>query len=169
MVTEKITVSNDEVEKAYERYKGIFQLPEEVRAREIKVSTEQEAKSILMGLLQGTDFATLALEKSISPSAKQGGDLGVIKPGDDVGFPRLREMVFTLNEGEISGVMKGPDGYYIIKVDKKKFPKQQTLAEVYDEINQGLLMRKQQEAIEKLVGELKKTAKINVNEELLKE
>ena len=58
--TEKTDVTPKEVEDAYNTYKDQLKEPEERNIREIVVTSEQAAKDILVQLLQGGDFATLA-------------------------------------------------------------------------------------------------------------
>ncbi|MFA7632114.1 MAG: peptidylprolyl isomerase [Thiohalomonadaceae bacterium] len=67
-------ISEDEIKKEYE-----LQLPkmqqQEYKARHILVKTEEEANNLLTALARGADFSTLANEKSLDTSAKD-GDLG---------------------------------------------------------------------------------------------
>jgi len=118
----------------------------------------------LIQLLQGGDFATLAKEKSRSASSKQGGDLGFISKGKK--FAQFDEVAFsdTLDVGRISNIFKGPDGYYIIKLEAKKGGKQKSLSELWDDIKRGLTFLKQQQRIEELIGKLSRDAKIEIYE-----
>jgi parvulin-like peptidyl-prolyl isomerase len=162
---EKIDVSSAEVEDYYNTYKEQLKEPEERQIREIVVSTEAEAKDILIQLLQGADFATLAKERSKSASAKDGGDLGFISKGkkfaqfDNVGFSD------TLEVGKTSNIFKGSDGsYYILKLEGKRGGKQKSLSEMWDDIKRGLTFLKQQQRIETLITNLSKDAKLEIYE-----
>jgi len=161
---DKIEVSSSEIEEYYNTYKEQLKDPEERQVREIMVPTEQEAKDILILLLQGGDFATLAQERSKAPSAKDSGDLGYIKKGtksaqfDNVAFSD------TIDTGKISSIFKGTDGYYIIKVEGKRGGKQKSLSELWDDIKRGLTFLKQQQKIEGLIGNLSKEAKLEIYE-----
>lgn len=157
----KIDVSSKEVEEYYNTYKEQLRDPEERQIREIMVSTEQEAKEILILLLQGSDFATLAKERSKAPSAKDGGDLGYIKKGkksaqfDTVAFGD------SLDVGKTSNIFKGADGnYYLIKLEGKRGGKQKSLAELFDDIKKGLTFIKQQQRIEAVIADASKNAKL---------
>jgi parvulin-like peptidyl-prolyl isomerase len=125
--------------------------------------TEQEAKDILVQLIQGADFATLAKERSKAPSAKDGGDV-VVQRGKK--FPQFDSIVFSdaLDVGKISSVFKGPDGYYIVKLEAKKGGRQKSLSELYDDIKRGLTFLKQQERINDLIGKLSSQAKLEFYE-----
>lgn len=161
---EKIEVTSKEIEDYYNTYKEQLKEPEERRMREIVVSTEQEAKDILIQLLQGVDFATLARERSKSASAKDGGDLGLIQRGKK--FSQFDSVAFsdTLEVGKISNIFKGPEGYYILKLEAKSGGKQKSLSDMWDDIKRGLTFLKQQQKIEDLIGKLSREAKLEFYE-----
>jgi peptidyl-prolyl cis-trans isomerase C len=165
---EKVEVSSKEIEDYYNMYKEEFKEAEERQLREIVVPTEQEAKEILILLLQGQDFATLAKERSKAPSAKDGGDLGFITKGKK--FPQFDTVAFseTLEVGKISNIFKGPDGYYILKLEAKRGGKQKSLSEMWDDIKRGLTFLKQQKRIEDLISKLSTQAKIETYESEIK-
>ncbi|MGO8787198.1 MAG: FG-GAP-like repeat-containing protein [Terriglobia bacterium] len=84
--------------------------------RIIVVETLSGAQQIVDRLKKGEDFAALAVEKSIDPSADQGGFLGTIDP---TGLrPELREALNGIGPGEFSGVVRIPAGYAILKRDQ---------------------------------------------------
>lgn len=161
---EKIDVTSKEIEDYYNNYKGELKEPEERHLREIVVSTEPEARDILIQLLQGADFANLAKERSKSPSAKDGGDLGFISKGTK--FIQFDPVAFsdTLEAGNVSNIFKGPEGYYIIKLEAKRGGKQKSLTEMWDDIKRGLTFVKQQQRIEELIGKLSREAKLEIYE-----
>jgi len=160
----KVEVSSKDVEEAYNTYKEQLKEPEERQIREIVVSSEQDAKDVLVQLLQGADFATLAKEKSRSSSSKDGGDIGFIPKGKK--FAQFDAVAFsdTLDVGKTSNIFKGPDGYYVIKLEAKRGGKQKPLSELYDDIKRTLTFLKQREKLDELVNKVSKTAKIEVNE-----
>ena len=84
-----------------------------MRAFQIFVKTEAEAKEIKELLNSGQDFAELAKTRSKGPNAEKGGDLGVIQKGDLL--PELDNAIRKLKPGEISDVIKTDVGYHIIK------------------------------------------------------
>jgi parvulin-like peptidyl-prolyl isomerase len=165
---DKVEVSSKEIEEAYNTYKEQFKEAEERQIREIMVPTEAEAKDILIQLLQGADFATLAKERSKAVSAKDGGDLGFITKGKK--FSQFDNVAFsdTLEVGRYSNIFKGPDGYYIIKLEAKRGGKQKTLNEMWDDIKAGLTYLKQKERIDDLVNKLKNEAKLEFYETEIK-
>lgn len=163
-VSQKVDVSSKEIEDYYNTYKEQLKEPEERQVREIVSSSEQEARDILIQLLQGGDFATLARTNSKSSSAKDGGDLGFVKLGGK--SPQFDSVVFSdsLEVGKISSIFKTPDGYSIIKLEGKRGGKQKPLSEMWDDIKKGLVFLKQQQAIEETIGKLSRDAKIDIYE-----
>lgn len=151
---DKISVTSKEIEDYYNNYKEQLRTPEERQIREIVVNTEQEARDILIQLLQGSDFATLAKERSKSASAKNGGDVGFIERGKK--FAQYDDEAFSANldVGKMSTIFKGPDGYYIIKLEAQRGGKQKPLSELWDDLKRGLTFLKQQDSIQALYEKL---------------
>ncbi len=168
--SEKIEVTNKEIEDYYnEARKGgrtlFYQIttPEEKKVSEIALSTESEAREVLIQLLQGGDFASLAKERSKAASKKNGGDLGFIMPGSK--SKEFDAAVAVLDAGKISSIFKGSDGYYyIVKVEEKRGGKEKSLSEMRESIKGELLYIKQQQKLDDLIGQLSKNAKIEIHE-----
>ena len=163
-ITKSITVTSKEVEDYYNTYKEQLKEPEERQISEIVTGSEQDARDILIQLLQGADFATLAKSNSKSVSAKDGGNLGFIQKGKKSAQFDAAAFSDSLDPGKISSIFKTPDGYSIVKLEAKRGGKQKPLSEMWDDINRGLVFLRQQQAIEELIGKLSREAKIEVSE-----
>lgn len=167
-----LTATSSEVEEFYKLYyKDQYQQAEERRIREIVVDSEQEAKDILIELLRGTDFATIASQRSKAASSANGGDLGVIKKGQRGNdFAAFDEVAFSrsLAAGQISNIFKVKDKYYILKVEAIKEGQAKPLSEVWDEINKNILFLKQQQKLQELAGNLLKKNKVIIYENKIK-
>lgn len=166
--TENIEVASAEIEDYYNQYKEQLKEPEERRIREIVLSAEGDAKDALIELLKGADFAALAQTKSVSASAKNGGDLGYIKKG--IKSPQFDDVAFstTLEAGRTSNYFKGTEGYYILKLEAKREGKVKSLSDLWDDIKNGLKFLKQQKKVEDLISKLSADAKIEVIENAVK-
>ena len=166
--TESIDVTSTEIEDYYNQYRDQLKEPEERSIREIVVSGESEAKDILIELLRGADFAALAQSRSIAPSKNDGGDLGYIKKG--LKSPQFDEVAFSfsLDVGKTSNYFKGPEGYYILKLEAKREGKVKTLSDLWDDIKNGLKFLKQQKKVEELISTLSAKAKIEVIDSAVK-
>lgn len=83
-------------------------------AMHILFKTETDANEVLKKIISGGDFYELAVQFSTDPGAKKNkGDLGLFEKGDLV--KEFEDAVLKLNPGQISGVVKTPLGYHIIK------------------------------------------------------
>jgi parvulin-like peptidyl-prolyl isomerase len=84
-----------------------------IRCAHILVSKESSAKEILEKLSKGESFAKLAEQYSTDSSRKRGGDLGEFGRGMMV--REFEKAAFSLQKGQISGIVKTQFGYHIIK------------------------------------------------------
>ncbi len=125
-VMSNIQVSDEELEAAYEA---------NIKARHILVDTEEEAQEIKALLKGGSDFADLAKERSICPSAPEGGELGIF--GRGVMVPEFEDAAFSLKEGEISDIVQTQFGYHII--EREALP---PLEEMEDSLKMDIINQK---------------------------
>jgi len=88
--------------------------PSTVNLRIIVVASATDADHIVRRLKGGEDFATLAREASIDPTASDGGSMGAVDPA--ALRSELRDAVKGLAAGQISNVVRLPSGYAILKV-----------------------------------------------------
>ncbi|MCS7285945.1 MAG: peptidylprolyl isomerase [Anaerolineae bacterium] len=93
------------------------QTMEQVRARHILLTSEEEAERILKRIKNGEDFASLARQYSQDEFTREsGGDLGFFPRGLSGLPPELEQVAFSLAPGQVSGVVKSYYGYHIIQV-----------------------------------------------------
>ena len=115
-----------------------------------------KALEIRQKILQGADFAALALAESDDPiSRSKGGELGFLKPGQMV--PSFDDAAFALPTGQISQPVKTPFGYHLIKVEARKPTR--TFEQVRPEIERTLGI----EASRKFVEDLKAKTKVVID------
>jgi len=162
-----IHVSDQEVMDYYTKNKDEFKRPQMVRARQIVVATEEEAKSIRSRLLKREDFAEMARLYSLSPDAEQGGDLGTFAKGQ---MPEeFDKIVFRYRVGSISKVVQSPYGFHIFKVEKRMPPRTLPLEDVQVEIRKSIFQARQETFFQEWLNSLKKQAKITIYPENLKD
>jgi hypothetical protein len=87
---------------------------DEVTLQIIVVDSPEEANRILARLKLGADFAALAREKSLDPSAADGGYLGVVEL--TTLRSELQVALQGIKPGQITGVVNIPTGDAILKV-----------------------------------------------------
>ncbi|NOY87052.1 MAG: hypothetical protein GXP52_07095 [Deltaproteobacteria bacterium] len=162
-----IHVSDDDIKEYYDSHKKDFKLPLMVRARQIVVATEGEAKSLRARLLRGEDFATLAEQFSLSPDAKQGGDLGIFAKGQ---MPEeFDKVVFRYRVGTISRVVHSPYGFHIFKVEDRIPPHTLPLKDAAEEIRKDIFQSRQESFFHEWLDSLKKDAQITIYPDNLEE
>lgn len=165
-ILDKINVNDVEVLVYYEQNKDSFTEKEQFHLYNILLETEEEAQDVLEQLKAGKDFSEIAIEKSTGPSAAQGGDLGYLSRGSII--PEIEDVVFALELGKLSEIIKTDFGFHILKITEKKPETVKALEEVKEDIIQTLLPDKQKDAFENLLEELKDKAEIEINEDALK-
>lgn len=129
------------LEKIQQRYQErLKSMPpeEEVHARHILVSTEDEAKAIIADLKKGTAFDKLAKEKSTDKaSGAEGGDLGWFKKSDMV--KEFADAAFDLKKGQTSETpTKTQFGYHVISIDDRRTAPPPALEELSEQIREEL-------------------------------
>lgn len=168
-ITTDVRIDDTELRKYYETHKEEFKRPQEINTRHILLRTEEEARQIQERLMRGEDFVELAKKYSIDPAAKvTGGELGYHPRGSLV--PEYEEEAFKLKKvGQISGIVKSRFGYHLIRLEGIKPPSYASFDEVKELIRQRMIQEKQGEILQNYIEDLKKKAKIKINEDLLKE
>jgi peptidyl-prolyl cis-trans isomerase C len=167
-----IDISETDKKAEYARNKERLAVPEHARASHILIKVpatagrkdKSKARKKIEGLrkkaLTGEDFAKLAKENSEDSSGSNGGDLGYFKKGDMV--KPFEDAAFSMENGEISDVVETQFGYHIIKLTDKKPAHTLTYDEVERDIKNFLLKRRQREALNNLVNELREKADIEI-------
>jgi peptidyl-prolyl cis-trans isomerase C len=148
-------VTDEQLQKQYETFKASMGT-NEYKVRHILVDKEDDAKAIIAELNKGGDFAKLAKEKSKDPGSKDnGGDLDwgpsarYVKPFADA--------VTSMQKGQTTQVpVKTDFGYHVIRLDDVRPLQVPPFAEMKEQFKQ----RAQQQAIQKLVADLRSKAKV---------
>jgi len=83
-------------------------------ARHILVKTKEESEKLKQRLDNGEDFDKLAKKYSVCPSAKKGGDLGEVKPGQMV--KSIDNVIFKKPINKVHGPVKSKFGYHLVVV-----------------------------------------------------
>lgn len=164
-VVPQISVTEEEVRKAYEDNKSLFSV-ETVAVYHILVKTQAEAEALRKQLESGKDFAELAKAHSEDAGSKEkGGDLGTISRGQTE--TEFEEEAFRLKEGEISPVVKTQYGYHILKGGPHGSGVK-PLADVKEQIRQAMVQIRQQETFQQFLADAEKQAKVELYEDRLR-
>jgi parvulin-like peptidyl-prolyl isomerase len=156
----------DEIKQYYDAHKGEYTTPRMLRFRQILTRTEKEARDLLERIQQGEDMGELARDHSIAPEADQDGDVGWIANGqlED----SMEKALFSLGEGEVSGVVETPYGYHIFQVTGKRPKGTRELPEVVQEIESRLLVEKREAFCRNWLEGLRGRFTVEVDPKLLK-
>jgi peptidyl-prolyl cis-trans isomerase SurA len=171
-VKSKIQVGDLELREYYEANKSLYTEDESYRARHIFIKMPKEATTAQLDALnakvetiwketQGpADFAVLAGRYTEDATAKDGGSLGVFKKGDMQGeFVQLLE---RLKPGEVSGIIKTPSGFHIVKLEERIPGRVKSFEEVKPEIEERLYKKKSDERFNQWLAEMKKEATVEI-------
>lgn len=182
-ISDKITVTDEEIKTYYKENKEKYVKPEKVKANlilfevkeddvpDVKKKKEKQAEKTLKRLKKGEDFEALAKELSDDKrTKKRGGSTGFFSKGKrkNTYGEIFEEKVFSLKKGEMSDVFEDKKGFYIVKVADKKPQEEQTLEEVKKKIERRLKQEKQKESYENYIEGLKKKYPVKIYEENLK-
>jgi len=168
-ITSRISISDTDVTNFYNNNKASFNLaepqvhlatilvtpqpdPNVKNLRSDKAQTDDQAKKkmamIEARLKGGEEFAMVAQNFSEDPqTAQNGGDMGYVPESALAqASPELRRLVFSMQPGQASPVVRTPEGYRIIKVISKEPAGQRDLNDprVQQNIRDTLINRKDQ-------------------------
>lgn len=139
----EVEVADEDVQAFYDANSASY---EQVWARHILVETQEEADAIYERAIAGEDFATLAQENSVGPSAENGGDLGYFSRGQMV--PEFELAAFSTEIGEISAPVATQFGWHVIKVEDRVDP---SFEEYKDQIKAQLAGEKINEKVQQII------------------
>lgn len=164
-IDDKITVGAEEPMLYYEGHKEEFMTPVLLRASNILVKTEEDARQIKKELEAGADFEDTARKKSLDAAALRGGDLGYFQKGQYAA--EFEEAAFKLKKGELSDVVKTRFGYHLIKLTDQMEPQMRDYNSVKKAIEEKILKEKRASAFKRLLAKLKDGSEVRLDEKAL--
>ena len=144
-------------------HKAEFSRPAQVRLQQILLTKEDDAERLLKKLQKGLSFSDLAKKFSVSPDAKNGGDVGYISKGVVPAF----DPAFNLKPGQLSGVIKSSYGFHIMKVLDKRPPTVLSYEQARERIIRALRADRQQARFRSWLEETTKSSKIERNDNVI--
>ncbi|NJD07697.1 MAG: peptidylprolyl isomerase [Methylococcaceae bacterium] len=139
-VAETMAPTEDDLKSLYEEQKAQYVTPEKRKVSHILLSAdtpnpevEKKAAELRQRLDKGEDFAKLAKEVSDDKqSGAKGGDLGYVSK--DSIDPNVYAETQKLKQGEVSGPVRSPFGYHLVKVTELKPSVTRTFEEVHADL-----------------------------------
>jgi len=151
----------DYYDKNPDEFRGVRASHILIRPEGFDDAAKEKARAAIDEVLKqgkgGADFAELAKKHSSDGSAQAGGDLGFFTKGTMV--PEFSDAAFALQPGQISDVVETQFGFHIIKVTERKDVQ---FAEATDKLRAFLSQKRQQDAQQAFLNDLKSRAKIEV-------
>lgn len=181
----KINVTDADVKKFYDENPSRFEQPEQVRASHVLIGTQDQvtgaefteeqkkakrkvADDVRKRAAAGEDFAKLAKEFSDDPGSKDNGGEYTFGRGKMVA--EFEAAAFSLNTNQVSDVVTTRFGYHIIKLSEKIPAKMVSLAEVSEDLKEGLKSQELQKQLKETdyLEKMQKEAKVEILDERLK-
>ncbi len=163
-VSDRITVSDADVAKFFEKHKETYLRPKQFKASHILIRVDPasnaderqalkvKAEELLKKAEAGEDFYNLAYYNSDDRSKYVGGDLGYFHVGQTV--KEFENALLDMKPGEVSGPVTTMYGHHIIKLDEVNEPRQLSFEEVSGTIRQTLLKKQRDGFYREWMGEL---------------
>ncbi|HLZ42372.1 MAG TPA: peptidyl-prolyl cis-trans isomerase [Candidatus Sulfotelmatobacter sp.] len=165
-----VQVTQDDLRSYYQAHRDQYHVPDQIKVSHIwikmplpddkgqvdqkKVAEAQgRADDILKQLKNGAKFEDLAKKYSEDPgSANVGGSLGWIGNGQMTA--EFEKAANSLSKGQVSDVVKTPDGFHIIRLDDKQEAHTKSLEEVKSQIEPIVKHQKAQQMAQQSAEQL---------------
>ena len=158
-----IKISEEDVEDYYVRHKKDFVKPFRYKIQKITVKTMEDALDVLNSLKDGASFSWLAKRRSKDTFASKGGAAGWTEKQK---LPaQVKEIIDTMEPGEISPVIELENSYMIIRLQEKSGKELEDLSAVTSMIQNILFAEKRAKLYNGYIDKLKKDSQIIINNE----
>jgi len=167
----RMDIGPDELKKYYDAHKQDFIRKEQVDLAEIFLNTDgktpeevaaikTKADDYHKQLVNGADFAQLAIRHSEGSTAQDGGELGTFERGQLA--PQLEDVVFKMEKNGITDVIQTKTGFEILKVNEHYQAGLQPLDKVSDQITNIIYKQKMDPAMRDYLAELREESYVTV-------
>ena len=163
IIQERAVVSEEESRAYYDAHEREY--TKEFRVSHILADTPEDAIKV-QDALKKRSFAWVARRQSRDKHTGIGGDLGFLSKGNMI--PAFEDVVFTMEEGEVSDVIASEFGYHLIKLTSIRDARNKLgFDDVNEEISNILIRKKRKEAYDNLVASLRDKALIEILDDQL--
>ncbi|MFP3504636.1 peptidylprolyl isomerase [Burkholderia sp. SIMBA_062] len=163
--------SDAEIQSAYERNRAAFIAPRALHVAQIYIAVPPNADTAtldaarkqaadLASRARSGDFAALAKANSQDKaSAINGGDLGFVP--DSLMLPAVRQAADALQPGQVSGPVRTPSGFHVVKLLEVRAAAPRPLADVKEQVRTMLRAQRTQQNAQAYLAKLAANAPIN--------
>ncbi|NQT22172.1 MAG: peptidylprolyl isomerase [Candidatus Omnitrophica bacterium] len=161
----KIQVTPIEIIRYFKNHMDEFAVPEVAKVRSILIRVKdgrgsEEAltltEDIILQLKSGDGFDEIAKVYSEDSRASSGGDMGYVKKGEMM--KKIDDVLFALDIGEYSEVIRTDIGFHIFFVEDKRPPQNKTFDEVKSRIEEIIFNQKIQKKLKEYIEKLRAKA-----------
>jgi peptidyl-prolyl cis-trans isomerase C len=149
-------VTEEDVKAHYEKAKAALGA-KEFQLRAIMLNSEQRAREVRDQAVKGKDFAELARQWSLAPSATRGGELGWVsfktpaKDGETQGLPLpIAQAVEKLQKGKVTEPVAVQNTWWLVRLEDVRATK----APPFDQAKPNIYRMLQAKELERATGEL---------------
>ncbi|MCI0403551.1 MAG: peptidylprolyl isomerase [Acidobacteria bacterium] len=164
-VAGKVMLDEQVVRDYYLQHREEMARPEQVHLREILVSTvgaagealearEERVREALEKIRKGEPFEEVAKNYSDSPTAAEGGELGLFEP--DKLSEAIRDVVMKLRAGGVTDPLQTPQGYLILQLVQHYAAGVPAFEVVESEIRQKLYFDQVQPALREYLSQMRR-------------
>jgi len=170
----RVQLTEEESKEYYRTHTKEFEKPATITIRDIFITlptttqngqqvvnvaaddeTAKKAADVRARAVKGEDFSKLVAEFSDSPSKANGGLIGPVNVSELA--PQVRELIDKMKPGDVSDVIRTPNGYQLIKLETRLEAAPEAFENVRDQIadkvGSSRLEGEQKKYIEKLRGQ----------------
>jgi len=166
VIYSQIKVSDELLKDYYDKHRDKYLKPVQRRIRQITVTDETQARTILEQLRGGADFAWLAKNKSEDSLAQKGGDRGWISE-DKLSF--FSKAVSALKVGENSDVFSEDGKYYIVKLEAKSDVDYEDFEQIKDVVRKDYIKENYEQLWTDYAKKLRQDAEVKINDPFIRE
>lgn len=145
-----IEATDAEIAARYEDNKADYTGKELRTVTQLVLPTEPAAKAVLAEISTPSQLGSVASSKGLSTTQIADADRARLS---SVASPAVTQAVFDTTEGQIAGPVRGPLGWYILRVDAATRTADRPIAEVREELAEAIVTQKRAQALADLASE----------------
>ena len=161
----RIAITDAEIENYAATNPDEMQGEEEVHLRQINVATQERAEAVRRELSSGLAFEDAAIKHSLAPSARMGGDLGMVRR--EALPAAFAEVGFALAEGQVSAVVPSNFGFHLLKCLSRRAAGRRSVAEMRGVLEVRLRREREHEATGAKLRTLWESHRVEIKEDRL--
>lgn len=159
-ITEDVKVSDEDAAKYYEAHRQSFTAPGEAHLRLLIVESKEDAEKLRAQAVKGADFAALVQEYGKGGGKARGGDMGWVN--SRMLPAAIAKAVDAIPQTGVTPVIEAKGGFYVLRVEGRRPPRQMPLAEVKDQLVQMVTAQRKQAKFAEWLEERRRAAKIEL-------